>query len=109
MRRNRRRRRARSGGDAAEKARGRCYIRPVKAAPCVCSVSTNLSTRARWISRPSVVRALSRSLYLAGKREAVETWGSALLFRINPWCCAASSMNLLIGDAVCALLPAEPE
>lgn len=67
MRRNRRRRRARSGGGAAEKARGRCYIRPVKAALCVCSVGTNLSTRARWISRPSVVRALQGRCIWPGK------------------------------------------
>lgn len=104
MRRNRRRHRARSGRDAAEKARGRCYIRPVKAALCVYSVGTNLSTRARWISHPSVVRALRGRCIWPGKERRFR---SVLLFRINPWCCAASSMNLLIGDAVCALLPAE--
>lgn len=78
MRRNRRRRRARSGRDAAEKARGRCYIRPVKAALCVCSVGTNLSTRARWISHPSVVRALRGRSVWPGKERR---------FRRGDLCC----------------------
>lgn len=78
MRRNRRRRRARSGRDAAEKARGRCYIRPVKAALCVCSVGTNVSTRARWISHPSVVRALRGRCIWPGKERR---------FRRGDLCC----------------------